>query len=77
MPLHPPGADIARTLEDDLHQLEVLDRLGYAEAWVGEHFTTVLENIPAPELFIANAPARTENIRLGAASPACRITTRL
>ena len=65
MPLHPPGADFTRTLEDDLHQLEVLDRLGYAEAWIGEHFTTVWENIPAPDMLIANALARTENIRLG------------
>ena len=65
MPLHPPGADIAQTMEDDLHQLEVLDRLGYSEAWVGEHFTTVWENIPAPDLFIANALARTERIKLG------------
>ena len=44
MPLHPPGSDITQTLEDDLHQLEVLDSLGYSEAWIGEHFTTVWEN---------------------------------
>ena len=65
MPLHPPGSDITQTLEDDLHQIEVLDDLGYAEAWIGEHFTTVWENIPAPDMFIANALARTKNIKLG------------
>ena len=65
MPLHPPGSDITQTLEDDLHQIEVLDGLGYAEAWIGEHFTTVWENIPAPDMFIANALARTSNIKLG------------
>ncbi len=65
MPLHPPGSNITQTLEDDLHQLEVLDELGYAEAWIGEHFTTVWENIPAPDMFIANALARTERIKLG------------
>ena len=65
MPLHPPGSDITQTLEDDLHQLEVLDRLGYSEAWIGEHFTAVWENIPAPDMFIANALARTQNIKLG------------
>ena len=65
MPLHPPGSDITQTLEDDLHQLEVLDSLGYSEAWIGEHFTTVWENIPAPDMFIAGALARTENIKLG------------
>src|SRR2546425_191734 len=39
MPLHPPGADPARTMDDDLVQLATLDRLGYEEAWIGEHFT--------------------------------------
>ncbi len=29
MPLHPPGADPARTMEDDLEQLVTLERLGF------------------------------------------------
>ena len=65
MPLHPPDTDIAQTLQDDLEQLVVLDELGYSEAWIGEHFTSVWENIPAPDLFIANALGKTKNIRLG------------
>lgn len=65
MPLHPPGSDLAVTLEDDLQQLVELDRLGYTEAWIGEHFTTVWENIPAPDLFIAQALGVTKQIKLG------------
>ncbi|MFQ6029434.1 MAG: LLM class flavin-dependent oxidoreductase [Dehalococcoidia bacterium] len=65
MPLHPPGSNIAETLESDLQQLETLDRLGYQEAWIGEHFTTVWENIPAPDQFIAAALARTKTIKFG------------
>lgn len=65
MPLHPPGSDPGRTMEDDLQQLVVLDRLGYEEAWVGEHFTAVWENIPCPDLFIAKALGMTERIKLG------------
>ena len=65
MPLHPPGADLTRTLQDDLEQIVMLDELGYKEAWIGEHFTTVWENIPAPDLFIAMALAKTQNIVLG------------
>ena len=65
MPLHPPGSNITQTLEDDLQQLVTLDEMGYKEAWIGEHFTTVWENIPAPDLFIAKALAMTENIVLG------------
>ncbi len=65
MPLHPPGSDLAATLESDLLQMETLDRLGYCEAWIGEHFTTVWENIPAPDQFIAAALARTKSIVFG------------
>ncbi len=65
MPLHPPGSDIAQTLDDDLEQIVTLDGLGYKEAWIGEHFTTVWENIPAPDLFIAKALGLTKNIVLG------------
>ena len=65
MPLHPPGSDLAQTLEDDLEQIVFLDELGFKEAWIGEHFTAGWENIPAPDLFIANAIPRTKNIILG------------
>ncbi|MCC6625853.1 MAG: LLM class flavin-dependent oxidoreductase [Chloroflexi bacterium] len=65
MPLHPPGSDIAATLAHDLEQIVTLDRLGYREAWIGEHFTSVWENIPCPDLFIAQALGRTSNIILG------------
>ncbi len=65
MPLHPPGADFTQTLEDDLEQIIVLDRLGYKEVWIGEHFTAEWENIPAPDLIIAQALGLTKNIKLG------------
>jgi alkanesulfonate monooxygenase SsuD/methylene tetrahydromethanopterin reductase-like flavin-dependent oxidoreductase (luciferase family) len=65
MPLHPPNTDPAETLADDLEQIVTLDRLGYVEAWIGEHFTSVWEDIPCPDLFIAQALACTENIVLG------------
>lgn len=65
MPLHPPGTDLARSLADDLAQIELLDSLGYSEAWIGEHFTSEWENIPCPDLFIAQALGRTRQIVLG------------
>ena len=65
MPLHPPGSNMTQTLEDDLDQIVTLDRLGYKEAWIGEHFTAQWENIPSPDLFIAQALAMTQNIVLG------------
>ena len=65
MPLHPPGSNVTQTLEDDLDQIVTLDRLGYHEAWIGEHFTFEWENIPSPDLLIAQALGMTENIILG------------
>jgi alkanesulfonate monooxygenase SsuD/methylene tetrahydromethanopterin reductase-like flavin-dependent oxidoreductase (luciferase family) len=65
MPLHPPGADLTQTLQDDLAQIVTLDRLGYKEAWVGQHFTAQWENIPSPDLSIAQALGLTESIVLG------------
>ena len=65
MPLHPPGSDMTKTLHDDLEQIVTIDRLGYKEAWIGEHFTAEWENIAAPDLFIAQALGMTENIVLG------------
>ena len=49
MPLHPPGTNFTETLKADLDQIVKLDELGYAEVWIGEHFTSEWENIPAPE----------------------------
>ena len=65
MPLHPPESNITKTLEDDIEQIVTLDKLGYKEAWIGEHYTAGWENIPSPDLFIANAIPLTKNIILG------------
>ena len=42
-----------------------LDRLGFHEAWIGEHHSAGFEIISSPEIFIAVAAERTRNIRLG------------
>lgn len=65
MPLHPPGSDYTRCLDQDLEQIILLDQLGYQEAWIGEHFTSVWESLPAPDLLIAKAIPQTRQIILG------------
>lgn len=65
MPLHPAGSNLTETLEHDQEQIIFLDEIGFKEAWIGEHFTAGWENIPAPDIFIANVLAKTENIILG------------
>ena len=65
MPLHPPYRPIADCYDRDIDQLIAADRLGFAEAWIGEHFTEKWENAPAPDLLIAKALASTQRIRFG------------
>src|SRR6185312_7940085 len=64
-PFHPLDDDPTEALHRDLELIEFLYRIGYEEAWVGEHHSGGFEIIASPELFIAAAAARTKQIRLG------------
>jgi alkanesulfonate monooxygenase SsuD/methylene tetrahydromethanopterin reductase-like flavin-dependent oxidoreductase (luciferase family) len=65
MPLHPLGKPHAECIDHDLATIELADRLGYEEVWVGEHYTNPYENVPCSELILAAALQRTERIRVG------------
>ncbi len=64
-PFHPVGQNPTLALEYDLERVEALDRLGYDEAWFGEHHSGGYELIGCPEIFIAAAAQRTKHIKLG------------
>ena len=64
-PFHRPGENPTLALERDLELIVLLDRLGFDEAWVGEHHSTGWETVASPELFLAVAAERTRHIRLG------------
>jgi alkanesulfonate monooxygenase SsuD/methylene tetrahydromethanopterin reductase-like flavin-dependent oxidoreductase (luciferase family) len=64
MPSHPPERDFYAGHMWDLDHLELCDKLGFHEAWIGEHFTAPWEPNPAPDLLIAQAILRTKNIKL-------------
>ena len=64
-PQHQPQGNPTLALQRDLELIELLDKLGYDEAWVGEHHSAGSEIIASPEVFIAAAAERTERIRLG------------
>jgi limonene 1,2-monooxygenase len=64
-PFHPLDEDPTEALHRDLELVEFLDRLGYDEAWIGEHHSGGFEIIASPELFIAAAAMRTRRIKLG------------
>ena len=48
-----------------MERVVALDRLGFDEAWFGEHHSGGYELIACPEVFIAAAAERTKHIRLG------------
>ena len=64
-PYHEPRENPTLALQRDLELIELLDRLGFDEAWVGEHHSTGWETIASPEMFLAVAAERTRHIRLG------------
>src|SRR5512146_3036482 len=64
-PFHPLDEDPTEALHRDLELVEFLDRIGFEEAWIGEHHSGGFEIIASPELFIAAAAARTKRIKLG------------
>jgi alkanesulfonate monooxygenase SsuD/methylene tetrahydromethanopterin reductase-like flavin-dependent oxidoreductase (luciferase family) len=64
MPSHPPERPFAEGFAWDLKHLELCDRLGFDEAWIGEHFCSPWEPNPAPDLLIAQALLRTQQMKL-------------
>jgi limonene 1,2-monooxygenase len=64
-PFHALEENPTMALQRDMELVEHLDRLGYHEAWIGEHHSGGFEIIASPEVFIAAAAERTRHIRLG------------
>jgi limonene 1,2-monooxygenase len=65
-PFHcPAGDNPTAAFERDLDVLRLVDRLGFAEAWIGEHHSCGSELIPDPFIFIAHAANHTRHLKLG------------
>src|SRR5260221_545821 len=65
MPLPAPRGDLPTLLREDEEAILLADRLGFDEAWVGEHLTAATEPIASPLIFLASLIAKTGKIRLG------------
>ena len=65
-PFHvPTGQNPTYAYARDVATIQLLDQLGYDEAWIGEHHSGGVELIPSPEIFIAHVAAQTRSIKLG------------
>jgi len=65
MPIHPIDKDYKKTLSEDREAFLLADKLGFSEAYCGEHVTDSAENITSSALFIASLASETKSIRLG------------
>lgn len=65
MPIHPVGKPMAQSLQEDREAFILADKLGFAEAYCGEHSTDLAEIITSTVAFLASVAFETKNIRLG------------
>ena len=65
MPLHPPGRSLVDSLQEDREAVILADKLGYCEAFVGEHVTDAAETVTSCMVFLASLISETKQIMLG------------
>jgi limonene 1,2-monooxygenase len=61
----PVGQNPTYSLQRDVELVQLLDRMGFDEAWFGEHHSCGVEPIGDPMLFIAHTAQVTKHIKLG------------
>jgi len=64
MPVHPMGRDWSQTLREDREAIILADRLGFYDAFVGEHLTDACETVTNSMLFNATLIHDTKAIKL-------------
>lgn len=64
MPMHPPGRRWADTLREDQEAVVLADRLGFHDAFIGEHLTDQYETITNSMQFLATLIPQTRQIKL-------------
>lgn len=65
MPVHPKEKNYTLSINEDYEAILLADRLGYTEAFVGEHVADIMEPIPSSLTFLASLAKTTNSIRLG------------
>lgn len=70
MPVHDPQKPLAQCFDEDIELALQCEELGFGDFWVGEHHSSIYENIVMPEIFLGKVLGMTERIRVGPA-PVC------
>src|SRR5713226_7866253 len=64
MPMHPAQRNPAETLQEDREAVILADKLGFHDAFVGEHLTDRCENVTNSFIFLATLIGETRTIKL-------------
>jgi alkanesulfonate monooxygenase SsuD/methylene tetrahydromethanopterin reductase-like flavin-dependent oxidoreductase (luciferase family) len=65
MPVHPMHRDWRDTLREDREAVILADKLGFHDAFIGEHLSDACERVTNSMMFLASVAFETRNIRLG------------
>ncbi len=65
MPLHDLQRNYTQVLKEDREAVILADKLGFKEAYIGEHITDLTEPITSCTMFLATLMDATEHIKLG------------
>ena len=69
MPVHPASRNPTDTLREDREIIILADKLGFHDAFVGEHLTEKSENVTNSFIFLATLIHATKNIKLAMVVP--------
>ena len=64
MPVHPLGRNWSQTLREDREAIILADKLGFHDAFMGEHLTDACENVTNSMMFLATLIHDTKQIKL-------------
>ena len=64
MPMHPMHRSWTETLQEDRQAVILADKLGFYDAFVGEHLTDKLENVTNSMIFLSSLISETKTIKL-------------
>jgi alkanesulfonate monooxygenase SsuD/methylene tetrahydromethanopterin reductase-like flavin-dependent oxidoreductase (luciferase family) len=64
MPFHDATRPVADLFDEDIAKIVLADRLGFSEAWIGQHFTATVEPFASPLMIMSAALPQTKNIVL-------------
>jgi len=65
MPLHPASRPLVDVLKENAEKIILADQLGFAEAWIGEHFSAATEPICSPLMFFGFTVATHQTDQIG------------